>query len=63
MNKTTDRDTEPDLRRIVTAAVADARDHGLNYTGETERAVRAVLAVRPDMTAAKALSVVRRVRR
>ncbi len=62
MNKTYDQDIEPDLHRIVTAALADARDQGLDYTGQTERAVRAVLAVRPDMTAAKALSVVRRVR-
>ncbi len=58
----TDATAELDLHRIVAAAVADARDHGLNYTGETERAVRAVLAARPDMTAAKALSVVRRMR-
>ena len=62
MNETPDQITEPDLHRIVTAAVADARDQGLDYTGQTERAVRAVLAVRPDMTAAKALSVVGRMR-
>ena len=53
---------EPDLHRIITGAVAEARDQGLDYTGQTERAVRAVLAVRPDMTAAEALSVVGRMR-
>ena len=62
MNETPDQDTEPDLHRIVAAALADARDQGVDYTGQTERAVRAVLAVRPDMTAAMALSVVRRAR-
>ncbi len=58
----TDATAEPDLHRIVNTAVAEARDHGLDYTGQTERAVRAVLAVRPDMTAGGALSVVRRMR-
>ncbi len=62
MNKTPDHNTELDLHRIVTAAVADARDQGVDYAGQTERVVRAVLAVRPDMTAAMALSVVRRMR-
>ena len=53
MNKTSDQNTELDLHRIVSDAVADARDQGLDYTGQTERAVRAVLAVRPDLMAAK----------
>ena len=63
MNETPDQNTETDLHRIVNAALAEARDQGLDYTGQTERAVRAVLAVRPDMTAGRALSVVRRMQR
>ncbi len=48
----------PDLIRIITQALADAREKGLDYIGQTEHAVRAVLAARPDMTASDTLQAV-----
>ena len=39
-----------------------ARDKGLDYIGQTEHTVRAVLAVRPDMTASAAMQAVNRLR-
>ena len=34
----------PDLARIVAQALADAREKGLDHIGQTEHAIRAVLA-------------------
>jgi len=42
---------DPVLGRIITQALADARSAGLDHVGQTQRAVTAVLVVRPDMTA------------
>ena len=42
---------DDDLAGIVARALAEARDKGLDHIGQTEHAVRAVLALRPDMTA------------
>ncbi len=35
----------PDLARIVARALADAREKGLDYIGQTEHAVRAAAAL------------------
>ncbi len=52
----------PDLAGIVARALAEARDKGLDHIGQTEHAVRAILAVRPDMTASAAMLAVNRLR-
>ncbi len=53
----------PDLARIVTQALANAREKGLDHIDQTEHAVRAVMAARPDMTASDALRAVNTWRR
>ena len=53
---------DEDLAGIVARALAEARDKGLDHIGQTEHAVRAVLAVRPDMTASAAMQAVNRLR-
>ncbi len=53
----------PDLARIVTQALADAREKGLDHIGQTGHAVRVVMAARPDMTASAALQAVNTWRR
>ena len=53
---------DDDLAGIVARALAEARDKGLDHIGQTEHAVRAVLAVRPDMTASAAMLAVNRLR-
>ncbi len=47
-----------DFAGIVARAITDAREKGLDHIGETEHAVRAVLAARPDMTASDTLQAV-----
>ncbi len=54
--------TDDDLAGIVARALAEARDKGLDHIGQTGHAVRAVLAVRPDMTASAAMQAVNRLR-
>ncbi len=51
---------DDDLAGIITRAIAEAREKGLDHIGQTEHAVRAALAVRPDMTASAALQAVNR---
>ncbi len=51
------------LARIIAQALADARQRGLDHIGQTDHAIRAVLAARHDMTASAALQVVNRWRR
>ena len=47
-----------DLIRLVRRAIQEARDAGRDYLGQGEFAVRAVLRVRPDMTATDAVRAV-----
>ncbi len=54
---------DDDLARIIAQALADAREKGLDHIGQTEHAVRVVLAARPDMTASDALRAVNTWRR
>ncbi len=54
---------DDDLIRIIAQALAAAREKGLEDVDQTGHAVRAVLAVRPDMTASDALVQVNRSRR
>ncbi len=53
---------DPDLERVIRQALADAEAAGRDYLTQTEEAVRAVLRVRPDMTASDALTAVNMVR-
>ena len=53
---------DDDLAGIVARALANARDKGLDHIGQTGHAVRAILAVRPDMTASAAMLAVNRLR-
>ncbi len=48
--------------RPVIQALADAREKGLDDVDQTGRAVRTVIAARPDMTASAALWQVNRLR-
>ncbi len=52
-------DPDSALRRIIARAISEARASGGDYLGQTESAVRAVLAVEPDITASDALLVVK----
>ena len=54
---------DQDLRRVIQQALEDARIAGRDHLTQTELAVRAVLQVRPDMTAPAALTAVELVRR
>ncbi len=54
---------DPDLENVIRQALEGARAAGKDYFTETREAVRAVLKVRPDMTASKALRAVEVVRR
>ncbi len=54
---------DPGLENVIRQALADARAAGRDYLTQTELAVRAVLKVRPDMTASEALTAVNLVRR
>ena len=54
---------EQDLRHVIQQALEDARAAGRDHLTQTELAVRAVLQVRPDMTAPAALTAVDLVRR
>ncbi len=49
---------EESLERVIRQALADAEATGRDYLTQTELAVRAVLQVRPDMTASEALTTV-----
>ncbi len=49
---------DDDVARIVTRALTDAREKGLEDVDQTGHAVRAVLAARPDMTASDTLQAV-----
>jgi len=53
---------EQDLRHVIQQALEDARAAGRDHLTQTELAVRAVLQVRPDMTAPAALTAVDLVR-
>ena len=53
---------EPYLESVIRRALARAKAEGKDYVGQTEKAVRAVLQARPDMTASEALVLVIRVR-
>ena len=50
------------LSKLIAEAVEEARQQGLDYVGQTERAVQAISTVRPDLTASAALTLVRRLR-
>ena len=54
---------DPDLANVIRQALADAQAAGRDYLTQTELAVRALLQVRPDMTASEALMAVDLVRR
>ncbi len=53
---------DDDLAGIVARAIEEARDKGLDHIGQTGHAVRAVLAVRPDMTVSAVRLAVNRLR-
>ena len=48
------------LERIIRQALREAREKGRDYLTQTEIAVRAARQVRPDLTAAEILAMVRR---
>ena len=54
---------DPDLETVIRQALDDARAAGKDHLTQTEEAVRAVLKVRPDMTASEALTAVEVVRK
>jgi hypothetical protein len=49
---------DPNLETVIRPALEDARAAGKDHVTQTEEAVRAVLKVRPDMTALAALTAV-----
>ena len=55
--------TDDELAQAVKVEIEAAKAEGEDYTGQTQRAVKAVLELRPDMTADAALWFVKRVRK
>ncbi len=53
---------EAKLSKLIAEAVEEARQQGLDYIGQMERAMRVVRAVRTDLTADDAFSLVQRLR-
>ena len=53
---------DPALTRIIRRVTADARAAGLDYLGQAQQAVAVVRAVRPDIAASEAMTLVERVR-
>lgn len=49
------------LERLIRLALADARAAGLDYPGQTYRAVREVMQTRPDLSDLEAYEAVDRV--
>jgi len=58
-----DAEMNRDLENVIRQTLADARAAGHDHVSQTEFTVRAVLKVRPDMTASDALMQVNRMRR
>lgn len=52
-----------DLQRIAWQALEEPQAAGRDYLGQTEAAVRAVRAARPEITAPEALAAINLVRR
>ena len=52
---------EPGLIRAIHRAVARAQSAGLDSDGQTQMAIKAVMVIRPDLTASMAKAVVDRV--
>ena len=48
---------------IIARAIEEARGDGWDYIGQTEFAIRAVLAAQPEITASAAMLAVNRLRR
>lgn len=55
--------THPSLIRVISSAVDQARSAGRDYVGVTERAIRAVQAVEPDLAMCTVRRLVEQVRR
>ena len=53
---------DEDLANIIRKALDEAKAAGRDHTGQTERAVRKVLELRPDMTAKDTLNAIYLVR-
>lgn len=54
--------TDTAMIHVIRHNIADARAAGLDHIGQTQKAVAAVLKVRPDFTASDAMALVERVR-
>ena len=50
------------LSKLIAETVEEARQQGLDYIGQTERAMKVVRAVRTDLTADDAFALVQRLR-
>ena len=50
------------LIRIIRRTIREAHEAGADYTGQGQKAVAAVMLVRPDLTASDAMTLVERVR-
>ena len=50
---------DSDLENVIQQALEDAQAAGRDYLTQTDHAVRAVMQVRPDMTASDALTAVK----
>ncbi len=55
--------SDENLAGIIARAIEEARGDGWDYIGQTEFAIRAVLAAQPDITASAAMLAVNRLRR
>lgn len=53
---------ERHLERIIRRALGEARAAGLDYPGQTNRAIRDIRRSRPDLTDAEAIEAIDRVR-
>jgi|GEM_PF-3590736 len=53
---------ERHLERVIRTALADARSAGLDYPGQTNRAIRELLRARPDLSDIEAFRAIDQVR-
>ena len=52
---------DPEVLRVIHRAIREARDAGIDRSGQTQRAVLQVMTLRPELSAPEALILVRQV--
>ena len=51
-------DANQSISRVIAYAVASAKEHGADHVGQSQKAISAVLTVRPDLNVSEAHKLV-----